>query len=183
MRKSSLLVGLFGVGVAAATTQAHHAVQAQFDVNRQESFTGVLTKVDWINPHAWFHFDVKKADGTVEQWATETIGPNGLRRLGLSDRRLFVVGDIIKGFGALVARHKGEVSAEVTVAEPLSEAHLAEVKDALRAAGHPVRSTVRTAPEAAVPEAAVPEAAVAAAPVPETAAAIQATDDDRVRDR
>jgi F-type H+-transporting ATPase subunit delta len=47
------------------------------------------------------------------------------------NRRLFAVGDIIKGFGALVARHKGEVSAEVTVAEPLSEAHFAAVKDAL----------------------------------------------------
>jgi F-type H+-transporting ATPase subunit delta len=47
------------------------------------------------------------------------------------NRRLFAIGDIIKGFGALVARHKGEVSAEVTVAEPLSEAHLAEVKDEL----------------------------------------------------
>jgi F-type H+-transporting ATPase subunit delta len=47
------------------------------------------------------------------------------------NRRLFAVGDIIKGFSALVARHKGEVSAEVTVAEPLSQAHLAAVKDAL----------------------------------------------------
>jgi F-type H+-transporting ATPase subunit delta len=47
------------------------------------------------------------------------------------NRRLFAIGDIIKGFGALVARHKGEVSAQVTVAEPLSDAHLAEVKDAL----------------------------------------------------
>ncbi len=47
------------------------------------------------------------------------------------NRRLFAVGDIIKGFDALVARHKGEVSAQVTVAEPLSEAHLAELKDAL----------------------------------------------------
>jgi hypothetical protein len=97
MRKSTLLVGLFGFGLVAATaTQAHHAVQAQFDVNKQESFTGVLTKIDWINPHAWFHFDVKKEDGTVEQWATETIGPNGLRRLGLSDRRLFVIGETYK---------------------------------------------------------------------------------------
>ncbi len=97
MRKSMLLVSLFGFGlIVASTTQAHHAVQAQFDVNKQESFTGVLTKVDWINPHAWFHFDVKKEDGSVEQWATETIGPNGLRRLGLSDRRLFVVGDTYK---------------------------------------------------------------------------------------
>jgi hypothetical protein len=102
MRKSTLLVSLFGLGlfglglVIATTTQAHHAVQAQFDVTKQETFTGVLTKIDWINPHAWFHFDVKKEDGTVEQWATETIGPNGLRRLGLSDRRLFVVGDTYK---------------------------------------------------------------------------------------
>src|SRR5262245_51253910 len=97
MRKSSLLAGLFGVGLlAATTTQAHHAVQAQFDVNKQETFVGVLTRVDWINPHAWFHFEVKKEDGTVEQWATETIGPNGLRRLGLSDRGLFVIGETYK---------------------------------------------------------------------------------------
>ena len=47
------------------------------------------------------------------------------------NRRLFAVGDIIKGFSALVARHKGEVSAEVTVAEPLSDARLAEVKESL----------------------------------------------------
>ena len=52
-------------------------------------------------------------------------------RVVAGNRRLFAVGDIIKGFDALVARHKGEVSAEVTVAEPLSDAHLAEVKDAL----------------------------------------------------
>src|SRR5260370_7970675 len=90
MHKSTFLVGLFGVGLlVATTTQAHHAVQAQFDVNKQESFVGVLTKVDWINPHAWFHFDVKKEDGTVEQWETESIGPIGLRRLGFSNTPLF----------------------------------------------------------------------------------------------
>jgi hypothetical protein len=97
MRKSALLVSLLAVGAVVATaSQAHHAVNAQFDVNKQESFVGTLVKVDWINPHAWFHFEVKKDDGTIEEWATETIGPNGLRRLGLSDRRLFVVGDTYK---------------------------------------------------------------------------------------
>jgi hypothetical protein len=51
MRNSTLLVALFVCGLVAATaTEAHHAVQAQFDVNKQESFTGVLTKIDWINP-------------------------------------------------------------------------------------------------------------------------------------
>jgi F-type H+-transporting ATPase subunit delta len=58
------------------------------------------------------------------------IAANFLRVVA-GNRRLFAVGDIIKGFGALVARHNGEVSAQVTVAEPLSDAHLAEVKDAL----------------------------------------------------
>jgi F-type H+-transporting ATPase subunit delta len=60
------------------------------------------------------------------------IAANFLRVVA-GNRRLFAVDDIIKGFGVLVARHKGEVSAEVTVAEPLSEARLAEVKDALNA--------------------------------------------------
>jgi F-type H+-transporting ATPase subunit delta len=49
-----------------------------------------------------------------------------------SNRRLFAVRDMINGFRALVARHKGEVSAEVTVAERLSDQHLAALKDALK---------------------------------------------------
>jgi hypothetical protein len=91
-----LLVGLLGIGLTVATaTQAHHAVQAQFDVNKQESFTGTLVKVDWFNPHAWFHFEVTQKDGTVEHWATETVGPNGLSRFGL-DRGQFVIGEVYK---------------------------------------------------------------------------------------
>ena len=63
------------------------------------------------------------------------------------NRRLFAVGEIIKGFSALVARHKGEVSAEVTVAEPLSDARLAEVKEALNAVtGKDVKVDVKVDP-------------------------------------
>jgi hypothetical protein len=68
-------------------------VNAQFDVTKSVVITGTLTKVDWQNPHAWFWLDVKQADGSVVKWGTETVGPNGLRRLGLSDRRLFTIGD------------------------------------------------------------------------------------------
>ncbi|MEJ1160575.1 DUF6152 family protein [Prosthecomicrobium sp. N25] len=82
-----------GLGTAAV---AHHAVQAQFDVSKNVIITGKLIKVEWQNPHAWFHFEVTKADGTTEIWSTETVGPNGLRRLGLSDRRLFVIGETYK---------------------------------------------------------------------------------------
>ena len=74
------------------------------------------------------------------------IAANFLRVVA-GNRRLFAVGDIIKGFGALVARHKGEVTAEVTVAEPLSQAHLAELKDALdKVTGKDVKVNVKVDP-------------------------------------
>ena len=94
MQKSSLLIAsVVALGLAgAAPTEAHHAVQAQFDTNKNYVITGVLKKVEWQNPHAWFHFEVTQADGKKVLWSTETVGPNGLRRLGLSDRRLFVLG-------------------------------------------------------------------------------------------
>jgi hypothetical protein len=96
MRKTTAIAVLAGLGLAAGlatTADAHHAVNAQFDVTKSVVITGTLTKVDWQNPHAWFWFDVKQADGSTQKWGTETVGPNGLRRIGLSDRRLFVVGD------------------------------------------------------------------------------------------
>lgn len=60
------------------------------------------------------------------------IAANFLRVVA-ANRRLFAVRDVIKGFNALVARHKGEVTAEVTVAEPLNDARLNEIRDALKA--------------------------------------------------
>src|SRR5215471_16746535 len=96
MQKAFFFTALMPFMAIAGPAAAHHAVQAQFDVTKNIIITGVLTQVDWQNPHAWFWFDVKKPDGTVEHWGTETVGPNGLRRLGLSDRRLFKVGDTYK---------------------------------------------------------------------------------------
>jgi F-type H+-transporting ATPase subunit delta len=68
-------------------------------------------------------------------------------KLLASNRRLFVVGDVIKGFRALVARHRGEASAEVTSAHALSEQQLTELKSALKAtAGRDVRIETRVDP-------------------------------------
>jgi opacity protein-like surface antigen len=94
-----VIIGAAMIALCLATgsaANAHHAVQAQFDVTKNVVITGKLLKVDWQNPHAWFHFEVTKADGTKETWSTETVGPNGLRRLGLSDRRLFQIGETYK---------------------------------------------------------------------------------------
>jgi hypothetical protein len=97
MRKSTVVAALAGIGLAvglAGTADAHHAVGAQFDVTKSAVIKGTLVKIDWQNPHAWFWFDVPQADGTNVRWGTETVGPNGLRRIGLSDRRLFTIGDV-----------------------------------------------------------------------------------------
>ena len=96
MHRAILLASAIALGPLLAPASAHHAVQAQFDVTKNIIITGTLTQVDWQNPHAWFWFDVKQADGTMVRWGTETVGPNGLRRLGLSDRRLFKIGDVYK---------------------------------------------------------------------------------------
>lgn len=83
-----------GLAFSANAPSAHHAVAAQFDVSQSIEMTGELVRVDWINPHAWFHFRVENPDtGETEIWSLETTGPNGLRRIGLSDRRLFEIGE------------------------------------------------------------------------------------------
>ncbi len=50
---------------------AHHAFAAEYDAKRHVELKGTVTKMEWINPHAWIHIDVKKADGTAEEWMIE----------------------------------------------------------------------------------------------------------------
>lgn len=84
------------VAVAAALlagpAYAHHAANAQFDVTQLKTIKGKLVKVDWINPHAWFHFDVTKPDGTTVRWSFETGGPAAMRRIGMSGAGMMPLG-------------------------------------------------------------------------------------------
>ena len=63
---------------------AHHAFAAEFDAKKPIKLRGTVTKMEWINPHAWIHIDVKKADGTVEEWMIEAGTPNTLLRRGFT---------------------------------------------------------------------------------------------------
>jgi hypothetical protein len=80
---SAVVVGGCLVLGGSAQVRAHHSFASEFDINRPIQLTGTITKVEWINPHAWIHVDVKKPDGTTENWAIETGTPNTLLRRGL----------------------------------------------------------------------------------------------------
>jgi hypothetical protein len=81
-------LGAFLVLVGAAQALAHHSFAGEFDINRPIQLSGTVSKVEWINPHAWIHVDVKKPDGTIETWAIETGTPNTLLRRGLRKQDL-----------------------------------------------------------------------------------------------
>ncbi len=68
--------------LATAPIFGHHSVSAEFDVNKQNTYAGVVTKVEWSNPHIYFYVDVKDASQKVTNWAFEGAGPNTLARLG-----------------------------------------------------------------------------------------------------
>jgi hypothetical protein len=70
--------------LAAAPASAHHAFAAEFDAKKPIKLQGTVTKMEWINPHAWIHIDVKKPDGAVEEWMIEAGTPNTLLRRGLT---------------------------------------------------------------------------------------------------
>jgi hypothetical protein len=86
---------------AAAPLVAHHSFAAEFDGSKPVTLTGTVTKMDWINPHAWLHMDVKGADGKVISWMVEGGAPNALLRRGWNKNSLppgTVV--IVQGFRA-----------------------------------------------------------------------------------
>ena len=80
---SALLLSMLAVPAVA-----HHAFNAEFDANKPVKFKGTVTRMLWVNPNAWIYVDVKKPDGTVEEWMVEAGTPNTLLRRGLTKESL-----------------------------------------------------------------------------------------------
>ena len=80
---STILAGLL-LSALAASASAHHSFAANFDASKPVRFNAIVTKMEWINPHAWLHADVPQPDGGVEKWMIEAGSPIMLFRQGLN---------------------------------------------------------------------------------------------------
>ena len=104
--------------VIAPVAQAHHAFSAEYDVNQVVELTGVVTKVEWTNPHVRFYIDVDGADGQVTNWDFELQSVNTLTRDGWS-RNVLKTGDVITvvGYRARNGTNRANARGSVTKAD------------------------------------------------------------------
>ena len=88
--RRQLAVAVVGVALiaGAARLAAHHSFAAEYDATKPVKMTGTVTQMEWINPHAWIHIDVKKPDGKMEAWMIEAGAPNALLRRGFNKQSL-----------------------------------------------------------------------------------------------
>lgn len=119
MRISSVLgaiVSVCGLFLLASPGLAHHSFAAEWDAKNCREFSGILTKLDWQNPHPYFFIDVKDAAGRVETWSFQAYSPVTLRRNG-TDRQVFMenIGKEVWIRGCLAKNGKANAAAAGTL--------------------------------------------------------------------
>lgn len=101
LKPLALVTTITAVAISSSGALAHHAFSAEFDANQPIELTGVVTKLELVNPHSWLYFDVKKADGKVENWGFEFGAPFSLKQKGLTKSSLPIGTQVtLKGFRA-----------------------------------------------------------------------------------
>lgn len=115
--RKMLAVFALAFTVQSGTVNAHHAFSAQYDANAPVSFSGVVVKVEWLNPHAYFYVDVEDpATGEVTTWACELGSPVSMQRQGWK-REDLVVGEILQVEGSKARDGSPSMSASAVVVE------------------------------------------------------------------
>ena len=79
------------LGAAGHSALAHHSVAGEFDVRKIVKLNGVVSDVEWANPHIYIHLDVKDAAGRVTTWRLESVPVAMMRKAGLS--KVLLIGD------------------------------------------------------------------------------------------
>jgi len=80
---------VMSVFAGAASALAHHSVSGVFDTHKQIVLKGVISRVEWLNPHTFIHVDVKDTDGKITPWQVETLPPNWWRNAGIAKETIF----------------------------------------------------------------------------------------------
>jgi hypothetical protein len=84
VRSSVLALAIAGLLTPAPPVLAHHSVSGEFDLSKPMTLKGVVSKVEWINPHIYIYIDVKDDAGATTTWALETLPTAMMRKAGLS---------------------------------------------------------------------------------------------------
>ena len=115
--KVAAFTAAVGLVLGTAAAMAHHSFAAEFDANKPLNLKGVVTKIEWMNPHTYFYMDVTGPDGKVVNWGMEMGSPNGLMRAGWT-RNTLKVGDevTVEGAQAKDGTNVGNAVAVVLVA-------------------------------------------------------------------
>ena len=101
MLKALTAVSVVSAAIYSWQVVGHHAFSAEFDKDAPINIQGKVSKVEWINPHAWIHVDVAQADGSTQTWMVEGGTPNTLLRAGIHKRSLPIGSDIkVRGYQA-----------------------------------------------------------------------------------
>jgi hypothetical protein len=106
-----------GISCLVTPAAAHHSFVVEYDVNRRLKLEGVVTKIEWTNPHTLLSLDVVDPNGVATAWSFELASPNVLERNGWTQRTLSV-GDRVRleGYGGFAIATRGVVSS-ITMAD------------------------------------------------------------------
>jgi hypothetical protein len=94
MKSKLAMVAVLGLLLVSVPALAHHSFAAEYDSNQMITLKGVITKVEWTNPHSYVFIDVTDPSGKVTNWSFEGYPPNTLKRTGFP-RDILKVGDTI----------------------------------------------------------------------------------------